>query len=214
MGKLVAVESVTLDGVMQAPGRPDEDERGGFTHGGWAMPYNDPVMGRLMGGRMALRDALLFGRRTYEDFFGYWPEQRDNPFTPVLDASRKYVASRTWRGPLPWHNSTLLDGNATDAVARIKDGGENLTLLGSGELLRSLLRRADLVDELLLLIHPLVLGSGRRLFEAGTTPRALGLVDAVPTTTGVLIATYRPAGPACDSGSAAGGSVEGKRRNR
>ena len=100
--EVVAVESVTLDGVMQAPGRPDEDERGGFAHGGWAVPYNDPVMGRAMGERMARGGALLLGRRTYEDLYGYWPKQPPNPFTEKLTRTTKYVASTTLREPLPW----------------------------------------------------------------------------------------------------------------
>ena len=102
MSKVTVVTSLTLDGVMQAPGRPDEDPRGGFEHGGWAVPYNDEVMGRAMGERMARRGSLVLGRRTYEDFAGYWPRQGDNPFTEVLDNTQKYVASTTLREPLPW----------------------------------------------------------------------------------------------------------------
>jgi dihydrofolate reductase len=191
--KIVVVESVTLDGVMQAPGRPDEDTRDGFAHGGWAVPYNDPVMGRAMGERMAKGGTLLLGRRTYEDFAGYWPKQSANPFTEVLNRARKYVASTTLTEPLPWSNSILLEGDAAEAVARLKEQQreEALGVLGSGALVRSLMRR-DLVDEYLLLVHPLVLGSGRRLFGDGATAR-LRLVDSVTTTTGVIIATYRPA---------------------
>ena len=110
MRKIVATISLTLDGVMQAPGRPDEDRRGGFEHGGWAMGYHDPVMMQAMGEGMSRGADLLFGRRTYEDFFSVWPGRKDNPFTEVLDHSRKYVASRTLREPLPWQNSTLLEG--------------------------------------------------------------------------------------------------------
>jgi dihydrofolate reductase len=111
MSKVTVVNNLTLDGVMQAPGRPDEDPRGGFEHGGWAVPYNDSVMGKVMGERMAASTgALLLGRRTYEDFAGFWPNQTDNPFTEVLDNTQKYVASRTLREPLPWQNSTLLTG--------------------------------------------------------------------------------------------------------
>jgi dihydrofolate reductase len=191
--KIVVVESVTLDGVMQAPGRPDEDTRDGFAHGGWAVPYNDPVMGRAMGERMAKGGTLLLGRRTYEDFAGYWPKQSANPFTEVLNRARKYVASTTLTEPLPWSNSILLEGDAAEAVARLKEQQreEALGVLGSGALVRSLMRR-DLVDEYLLLVHPLVLGSGRRLFGDGATAR-LRLVDSVTTTAGVIIATYRPA---------------------
>jgi dihydrofolate reductase len=192
MSKVVVVNSLTLDGVMQAPGRADEDPRGGFEHGGWALPYNDSVMGRVMGERMAAHTgALLLGRRTYEDFHAFWPNQTDNPFTEVLDNTLKYVASTTLREPLPWKSSTLLEGDAAEAVARLKqEPGGDLTVLGSGELVRSL-RRRDLVDRYVLLIHPLVLGTGRRLFDDGDPSAALRLVDAVTTTTGVVIATYQ-----------------------
>jgi dihydrofolate reductase len=193
MSRIVVTNNLTLDGVMQAPGRPDEDTRGGFEHGGWAQPYNDPVMAAEMGKGMAQTRALLLGRRTYEDFAGFWPHQKDNPFTDMLDNVRKYVASTTLEEPLPWRNSTLLKGDAADAVARLKEQpGPDIAVLGSGELVRSLIRR-NLVDEFTLLIHPLVLGSGRRLFTDGTTIGALRLVTSVTTTTGVVIATYRPA---------------------
>jgi dihydrofolate reductase len=193
MRKVVVFTSVTLDGVMQAPGRPDEDRRGGFSHGGWALPYNDPVMGRVMAEGMADSGPLLLGRRTYEDFHGFWPKQTDNPFTEVLDNTLKYVASTTLAEPLPWQNSRLLDGDAVEAVARLKqEPGQDLVVLGSGELVQAL-RRRDLVDQYQLLIHPLVLGSGRRLFPDGGATAALELVDSVPTTTGVIIATYRTA---------------------
>ena len=191
--RIVAVENVTLDGVMQAPGRPDEDTRDGFAHGGWAVPYNDEVMARAMGERMATEGALLLGRRTYEDFHGFWPRQTDNPYTDVLNRTRKYVASTTLAEPLPWENSVLLEGDAAGAVADLKahDAEPNVAVLGSGALLRTLMAR-DIVDEYLLLIHPLVLGSGRRLFPEGAAAR-LRLVDSVTTTKGVIIATYRPA---------------------
>ena len=193
MRKLVVNNNVTLDGVMQAPGRPDEDTRGGFEHGGWALPYNDEVMGRVMGERMAGGGSILLGRRTYEDFASFWPNQPEpNPFTAVLNNAQKYVASTTLDEPLPWINSTLLQGDAADAVARLKEEpGENIVVLGSGELVQSLMRR-DLVDEWVLLIHPLILGSGRRLFTDGSPFAALRLVDSVTTTTGVVIASYRP----------------------
>jgi dihydrofolate reductase len=192
MREITVFNSVTLDGVTQAPGRPDEDTRGGFANGGWAAPYMDEVMGRVAAEGMAGPGALLLGRRTYEDFHGFWPHQTDNPFTEVLDNTRKYVASRTLREPLPWRNSTLLEGDAAEAVARLKEQpGEDLTVLGSGELVQSL-RRCDLVDRYVLLIHPLVLGSGRRLFPDGGPASTLRLVGSVPTTTGVIIATYQP----------------------
>jgi len=196
MSRVVVINNLTLDGVMQAPGRPDEDRRGGFAHGGWAtMPNDDPDIGRAMGERMAQSGPLLLGRRTYEDFYGYWPNQTDNPFTEVLNNVQKYVASTTLEEPLPWSNSTLLKGDAAEAVARLREQpGRDIAVLGSGELVQSLMRR-DLVDEYVLLIHPLVLGSGRRMFTDGGPFAALRLVDAVTTTTGVVISTYRPGEP-------------------
>ena len=190
MRKVVVLNNLTLDGVMQGPGRPDEDTRDGFTYGGWSMPYNDAVKGQAMGEGMSKGADLLFGRRTYEDFFDVWPKRTNNPFTPVLNAARKYVASRTLKEPLPWENSTLLEGDAADAVARLKqEDGLDLLVMGSGVLAESL-RRRGLVDDYILMIHPLVLGTGRRLF-AGGAMSSLTLVKSVPTTTGVIIATYR-----------------------
>jgi dihydrofolate reductase len=192
MSKIVVFNSLTLDGVMQAPGRPDEDRRGGFEHGGWAQPYMDAVMGEVAAQGMAEGGPILFGRRTYEDFFSYWPHQTDNPFTEVLDNSQKYVASRTLHEPLPWQNSTLLKGDVAEAVVRLREEpGKDIVVLGSGDLLQSLIRHG-LVDEYMLLVHPLVLGSGRRLFPDGGSFARLRLVDSVTTTTGVIIATYRP----------------------
>jgi dihydrofolate reductase len=192
MSDVTMFTSLTLDGVMQAPGRPDEDRRGGFAHGGWAQPYNDPVMASVAAEGMANSGSLLLGRRTYEDFYSFWPHQTDNPFTEVLDNAQKYVASTTLAEPLPWRNSTLLKGDAAEAVAGLKQQpGKDLVVLGSGELSRSLMRR-DLVDRYVLLIYPLVLGSGRRLFADGGVFAALRLVHARTTTTGVVIATYEP----------------------
>lgn len=192
MGNLVVINHVSLDGVMQAPGRPDEDTRGGFEHGGWAMPDNDEVMGRVMGETMGEGGSLLLGRRTYEDFYGYWPSQKDNPFTDVLDNIHKYVASTTLKEPLPWNNSTLLGGDATEAVAGLKkQSGNDIGVLGSGHLVQSLMRN-KLIDRYVLMIHPLVLGSGRRLFADGGPLVNLRLVDSVVTTTGVVIASYEP----------------------
>jgi dihydrofolate reductase len=194
MQSLTVIENVTLDGVMQAPGRADEDTRNGFAAGGWAVPYGDEVLGRAMGERMTCGGALVLGRRTYEDFAAYWPRQRDNPFTPVLDATTKYVASRTLRDPLPWQNSRLLEGDAAEAVAALKrEPGPGIGVLGSGELVRTLMAH-DLVDEYVLLIHPLVLGSGRRLFADGGPPSSLRLESSAATTTGVIMATLRPSG--------------------
>jgi dihydrofolate reductase len=192
MSKVVVTNSLTLDGVMQAPGRPDEDLRDGFDHGGWALPYNDEVMGQVMGAGMTQTGALLLGRRTYEDFASVWPGRKDNPFSEMLDNVQKYVASATLAEPLPWKNSTLLAGDAADAVADLRQQpGGDIVILGSGELIQSL-RRRGLIDSYVLLIHPLVLGSGRRLFPEGAPPTELRLVDSVTTTKGVIIATYEP----------------------
>ena len=192
MRRIVAVISLTLDGVMQGRGRPDEDRRGGFEDGGWATPYRDPVMMQAMGKGMADAGPLLFGRRTYEDFFAVWPGRKDNPFTAVLDNAHKYVASRTLREPLPWKKSTLLSGEAADAILEMKtQPGKDLVVLGSGDLMRTLMRRG-LVDVYMLLIHPLVLGRGRRLFSDDGQRRTLRLVESVTTTTGVVMATYHP----------------------
>jgi len=194
MSTIVANTNVTLDGVMQAPGRPDEDTRGGFEHGGWGQPYFDEVMGQKAAEGMAGTDAFLFGRRTYEDFASIWPTMPDdNPFATVLNERPKYVASATLHEPLPWANSTLLRGPLGDAVAELRaQPGNDIVVLGSGELVRSLMQR-DLVDRYVLWIHPLVLGSGRRLFTDGLPPTSLRLADTTTTTTGVIIATYEPA---------------------
>lgn len=191
MGKIVVTNNLTLDGVMQAPGRPDEDTRDGFAHGGWAVPYGDEVMGKVMGEAMAEGGPLLLGRRTYEDFYSFWPSQTDNPFTEVLNKTRKYIVSTTLGEPLPWENSTLLDSDPISAVQRLKArSDEEITVLGSGHLVRSLAEHR-LVDMYRLLIHPLVLGAGRRMFSDASVT-ALHLTDSVTTTTGVVIATYRP----------------------
>jgi dihydrofolate reductase len=193
VSKIVVFLSVTLDGVMQAPARPDEDTRDGFDQGGWAGPYADAVSGSMAAEGMGSTGALLFGRRTYEDFYSVWPGRTDNPFSRILDDSPKYVASRTLTEPLPWVNSILLKGDAEDSVAALRDKqGKDIVILGSGELVRSLLRR-NLVDRLILLIHPLVLGSGRRLFDDFGPTIRWRLADSRPTTTGVIIATYEHA---------------------
>jgi dihydrofolate reductase len=192
MSRVVVINHLTLDGVMQAPGRPDEDTREGFEHGGWAQAGNDEVIGAALGARMAESGGLLLGRRSYEDMLSFWNTQ-DSPFKDALNAAPKYVASRTSREPLPWPNSTLLAGDGADAVAELKrEPGNDLQIMGSGKLIRSLMPRG-LIDEYLLMIHPLVLGSGRRLFSDGISTSTLRLIEAKPTTTGVLIATYQPA---------------------
>jgi dihydrofolate reductase len=192
MRRLVVNTSLSLDGVMQAPRRPDEDLRGGFTKGGWTLPYADPVMTRVMGEGMANSGPLLFGRRTYQDFHSVWPKRIGNPITEVLNNSQKYVASTTLEEPLPWVNSTLLKGDTAQAIAALKaQPGKDLVVLGSGELVRSLMRH-HLVDLYVLLIYPIILGSGQRLFADHAALSSLRLTDSVTTTTGVIIATYQP----------------------
>src|SRR6201999_3009262 len=190
MAKVLVVNHVTLDGVMQAPARPDEDTRDGYAHGGWATARNDELMAAKIGERMTGERAFLFGRRTYEDFYAVWPNRPGNPFSEALTNTPKYVASRSLAEPLPWDNSILLSGDAAAHVAELKrerDG--TLPMFGSGELIGALIA-ADLIDEYLLMTHPIVLGSGRRLFGGGQ-PSELELIDAVTTNTGVVIAAYR-----------------------
>ena len=193
MGTIVVTMSLTLDGVIQSPGRPDEDTRGGFEHGGWAVPYGDAVQAEYMAKGMAKPGVILLGRRTYQGLYDYWPKQTDgNPYTAILDNTQKYVASRTLTEPLPWVNSTLLSGDAVEAVAKLRaDATGTIAVIGSGDLVRQLARHG-LVDEYTLQIYPLVLGTGTRLFPAAGTFAKLRLVDSVTTTTGVIIATYQP----------------------
>jgi dihydrofolate reductase len=186
-----ATLNISMDGVIQGPGRPDEDTRGGFDRGGWALPYNDEVMAQRMGEGMASSGTMLFGRRTYEDFYGYWPRQTDNPFTPYLNQATKYVVSSTLSEPLPWQNSILLPGDPAASVADLKSqSGPDLGIVGSAQLVRSLLA-ANLIDRYVLLIHPLVLGQGRRLFDERGAGVDFDLVDSVTTSKGVIIATYQ-----------------------
>jgi dihydrofolate reductase len=195
MATIVVNTSVTLDGVMQAPAGPDEDRRGGFKHGGWALPYFDEVMGKVAS-QDSSDSAILLGRRTYEDLSAVWPNMPDdNPFTKIINETRKYVVTSTLKGPLSWTNSKVLEGDAMDAVAKLKEQGQDLVVLGSGQLVQALMERG-LVDRYRLLIHPLVLGSGRRLFVDGGAFAKLELVDTVKSTTGVIIATYDAAGAA------------------
>jgi dihydrofolate reductase len=192
MSKVVVLTNLTLDGVMQGPARPDEDRRGGFEHGGWAAPY---AAMEATGNNFASAGALLFGRRTYEQFYAVWPKQTNSPYTAFLNTIPKYVASTTLQEPLPWSNSTLLKGDAAQAVSQLKEQpGKDLLIMGSGELIQSLMR-ANLIDDYVLLIHPLVLGSGRRLFPDGGAAATLRLVATSTTDKGVVIATYQPASP-------------------
>ena len=190
MSKVVVLTNLTLDGVMQGPAGPDEDRRGGFEHGGWAAPY---AAMEATGNNFASAGALLFGRRTYENFYAVWPKRTDSPYTEFLNTIPKYVASTTLKEPLPWSNSTLLKGDAAQAVSQLKQQpGKDLLIMGSGELIQSLMR-ANLIDDYVLLIHPLVLGSGRRLFPDGGAAATLRLVATSTTDKGVVIATYQPA---------------------
>jgi dihydrofolate reductase len=191
MAKIIVFTNLTLDGVMQAPGRPDEDTRGGFRHGGWAAPFGAM---QEVGDAIANLGALLFGRWTYESFFAFWPNQPDNPFTDFFNNIPKYVASATLASPLAWSNSTLLEGDVAKAVGKLKgEQDKDLVVFGSGVLVQSLIRH-NLVDKYVLLIHPLVLGTGRRLFTEGGASATLRLTSSKTTTTGVIIATYEPVG--------------------
>ena len=192
MRKLTVAEFVSLDGVMQAPGGEDEDREGGFQHGGWQMPYNDDVAGERIGASMAKTGAFLFGRKTYDIMAAYWPTQPDDdPFAKILNGLPKYVASTTLSEPLTWQRSTLLQGDAAKAVAELKEGdGGDIVVLGSGGLVQTLYEN-DLVDEYALMIHPIVLGSGKKLFR-DVPKKPLKLADSVTTSTGVVMATYVP----------------------
>lgn len=191
--RLVVINHVTLDGVMQSPGRPDEDTRGGFSHGGWAIPGGDEVMGRALGARMGRPDgALLLGRRSYEEMLASWNE-RGGPFKDALNDAPKYVVSTNPATTLQWPNSTLLHGDIPASLAELKRSQTgDLVIMGSGQLIRSVLPH-DLIDEYLLLIYPLVLGSGQRLFDHDNHLVKLRLAESITTTTGVIIATYQPA---------------------
>jgi dihydrofolate reductase len=205
MRNVIVSAFVTLDGVMQAPGGPDEDPSGGFTHGGWAVNHWDDTMYAAMADTFATPFDLLLGRRTYEIFAAHWPhvgerDERggtasdvDDPAAVALNSAKKYVASRTL-DRVTWNNSTLLQGDVADAVAKLKtEDGPDLVVQGSSDLIQTLLRH-DLVDEFRIWTFPVVVAHGKRLFGAGTMPGGMQLVDAKTSTTGVVMATYRPAG--------------------
>lgn len=194
-GTLVVGTFLTLDGVMQAPGGPDEDRAGGFEHGGWTVNYWDEGMGEVMDGQFAEVDALLLGRKTYEIFAAHWPhvDAESDPVAAKLNGMPKYVVSGTLDA-VGWNNSTLLAGDAAGAVADLKaDRGDVILVQGSHDLLQTLLAR-DLVDEFWLWVFPLVLGTGKRLFGEGTVPTALDLTDAETSTTGVQMLRFERAG--------------------
>jgi dihydrofolate reductase len=188
---------LTLDGVMQAPGGPDEDPDGGFGHGGWSFPYGDQDFGVAVSGWFDQADAFLLGRRTYQIFAGHWPQVTDpaDPVAAKLNTLPKYVASTTLDAA-DWHNSSLLGGDVAAGVAKLKERpGRELQVHGSGQLAQTLIEH-DLVDEYRLLYFPVHLGSGKKLFRDGAPAAALRLLSATTTGTGVIIATYEPAGPA------------------
>lgn len=195
MRKLTVNEFLTLDGVMQAPGGEDEDRSGGFEHGGWQQPYFDDVFGEAITTGLAEAGGFLLGRRTWEIFAAYWPTApvEERSVADPLNTLPKYVASRTLSEPLGWSNSTLITGDLAEGVRRLKsESGKDLHLFGSGDLMQTLMGD-DLIDEYRLMVHPVVLGSGARLFRDGNPRRPLTLIDSKTSTTGVLMLTYRPA---------------------
>lgn len=186
---VVVINHVSLDGVIQGPGRPDEDTRDGFAHGGWASAANDPALGAAMGARMGGGFSWLFGRRTYEEILQHWNEV-GGPFKDGLNNPTKFVASSDSGLELRWPNSTLLSGDVPDAVARLREQHDgNLVIMGSSVLVQSLLAH-DLIDEMLLMIHPIVLGSGRRLFGQDVRPHRFELAGTESTASGLILATY------------------------
>ena len=195
MARVVLSEWLTLDGVVQAPGTPDEDRSGGFEYGGWHVPYFDEGSMGWVVETLNEAGAFLLGRTTYENFAGYWPNasEEEQVMAKPLNSKAKHVASTTLSEPLEWENSTLLQGDVPDAVAALKEGeGGDLFVIGSPVLVRTLIEH-DLVDEYRLMIDPLVLGTGKRLFGDDGPRRALRLVESRATSTGAILATYRAA---------------------
>jgi dihydrofolate reductase len=197
MRKLIVLTFITLDGVMQAPGGPEEDTTGGFKYGGWTAGYWDDVLGGVMGEQMAGPFDLLLGRKTYEIFAAYWPYMKsDNPNYQIADkfnSAQKYVASRTLK-ELGWSNSRLIKGDLVQEIKKLKEqNGPELQIYGSGNLIQTFLKH-DLVDEFRLKIFPITLGIGKRLFSEGTIPASFKLIDSKTSTTGVIVANYERAG--------------------
>jgi dihydrofolate reductase len=189
MRKVIVSEFLSLDGVMQAPGNTDE----GFQYGGWQIPYFDDVMGAVVDKGLKAAGGLLLGRRTYHHFAGYWPSAPEEQEPELMNDLPKFVASTTLKEPLAWSNSTLLKGDVAGEVAELKErSGGDLLVYGSGELAQTLMRH-NLVDEYRLMVHPVVLGTGKRLFRDDGSRRLLRLVDSTTSGTGVLLLTYRPA---------------------
>jgi dihydrofolate reductase len=192
MRKVLATAFVSLDGVMQAPGGPEEDPTGGFKFGGWTAPYWDDAIGQVMGGIFSVPYELLLGRKTYEIFNAHWPHAKDDPFADALNNVRKYVAT-TSKAPLTWKNSIAIHDVPKD-IARLKqEDGPTLMTQGSSDLIQTLLKH-DLINRFTLLIYPVVLGKGKRLFGTGTLPGTLKLVDSKASPSGVTINTYERAG--------------------
>jgi dihydrofolate reductase len=193
MRKLTVNTFMTLDGVMQAPGGPEEDPSGGFKHGGWSVNYWDDTMGQVMGEAMSNPWDLLLGRKTYEIFAAHWPHIKDDPMADKLNSAKKYVASRKLKS-VDWQNSELIPGDVAEFVGGLKEqSGPEISVQGSANLLQTLIKN-DLADEFRLWIFPLVLGEGKRLFDGGTIPAGLKLTDSKTSSTGVVIATYERAG--------------------
>jgi dihydrofolate reductase len=194
MRKIIAITQVTLDGIMQSPGGPDEDPSGGFTQGGWVAPFFDESLDKALGEIMSGEFDLLLGRRTYEIFAAYWPYVGDNPIAKAFNKATKFVVTRGL-DRFDWVNSQPIGGDAVDEIRRLKaSDGPELHIWGSGELLQTLIA-AELVDEFRIWVFPLVLGTGKRLFENGVPPRGLALVESRSAPNGVLFNTYRPTGP-------------------
>jgi len=194
MRRIVVSEFLTLDGVMQAPGDPNEDRSGGFDHGGWQLDYFDDAFGDFVMKGFANAGAFLLGRLTYDNFAAFWPNQpADDPVAGPMNATPKYVVSTTLSEPLPWQNSTLIRDDVAGAIRRLKaDDGKDIQVIGSGELVQTLIREG-LVDEYQLMVHPIVLGGGKRLFRDGLDLSRLELLDSSATTKGVLLLRYQPA---------------------
>jgi dihydrofolate reductase len=193
MRKIIAITQLTLDGVMQSPGGPEEDPSNGFTHGGWAMSFGDDALHKVLDETVAGEFDMLLGRRTYQIFAGYWPKHGDNPIGKAFNNATKYVVTRTL-DRLDWQKSQRIDGDVVKKLHQLKAlAGPELHVWGSSNLLQTLIT-ADLVDEYRFWVVPVVLGKGKRLFENGVPPRTLTLVQTQTTSTGVLMNTYRPAG--------------------
>lgn len=193
MRKLISSTFLTLDGVMQAPGGPEEDEDGKFAHGGWSVGYWNDQVGQFMTELMGKPFDLVLGRKTYDIFAAYWPNASEEDGAKPLNDATKYVASHS-HPTLDWSKSVLIEGDVAEAIAALKEGdGPELQVHGSGNLIQTLLRH-NLIDQFRLLIFPLVIGSGKRLFANGTIPSGLRLVDSKVSTTGVIMGVYEPAG--------------------